>query len=92
MVLLVIGLEVVFGVFDVALHLRGEQHVGAQVVAVARAVVGSIAHGEREVVVALIRYLQAQLHLLEGDIAWFVGGGGHRRGGKSGHVLRLRRG
>ena len=58
-VLLVVGLEVVGRGFDVALQLGGEQHVAAQVIGVACAVVGCVAHGYGEVVLTLFLDLQA---------------------------------
>ena len=76
-VLLIVGLEVIFRVFDVAFQLRREQHVGAHIIAVTRTVVGSVTHGEREGMGVLLLYLQAQRHLLEGGIGLLVGGDGH---------------
>ena len=78
MVFFIVGLEVVLGMLYITPQLRRQQHVAAQVISGARAIVSSIAHGEREVVIALLMYLQAELHLLEGFIVLFVGSDGHR--------------
>ena len=67
-------------VFDEALQLGGEEEVGADVVAIGGAVVGSIAHGEGEGQVSF-RGLEIQPYFFERLYGFLVGLNGNGDGG-----------
>ena len=78
-VLLIVGLEIVSRLLYVAFQLRGEEHIGAYVLVVPRAIVCGIAYGKRQVLLLFTSCLNAHLYLLERLVVRFVLPYGYRR-------------